>query len=140
MIKQFSLEEANKSLVFVKPILSDILELLRSMQIIEKNANTTEEIMADKKKMDSVLEMIKHHINELFQVGCVCKDIENGYVDFPCIHEGELIYLCLNTNDQTIGFWHPVDTDFQQRIPINEEFIFIESLKTKKDQASSLAS
>lgn len=54
--------------------------------------------------------------------GAVVKDLRVGLVDFPCEHEGRIVYLCWRRDEDDLGHWHEVDDGFSGRKPIGENF------------------
>ncbi len=55
---------------------------------------------------------------KLRDIGCELKDIEMGLIDFPSIHNGQLINLCWMIDEDEIGFWHSLDSGFASRKPL----------------------
>lgn len=56
---------------------------------------------------------------ELQAMEVVVRDLERGLVDFPSFREGDEIYLCwVETEEDDIGHWHPLDTGFAGREPL----------------------
>lgn len=60
-------------------------------------------------------------VAELEAVDVVLRDVDRGLVDFPSMRDGEEVYLCwLVDEEETIGFWHPLDAGFGGRRPLRE--------------------
>jgi len=59
-------------------------------------------------------------VEEIQQTGCVVKDLDEGLVDFPCLREGEAVYLCWKLGEQRIEYWHGIDEGFAGRKPLDE--------------------
>lgn len=59
-------------------------------------------------------------VDALEELGVLVKDVDRGLVDFPALHPttGETVYLCWMVGEETIGFWHEVDTGFAGRKPL----------------------
>jgi hypothetical protein len=56
---------------------------------------------------------------ELQAMEVVVRDLERGLVDFPSLREGDEVYLCwVETEEDDIGHWHPLDTGFAGREPL----------------------
>ena len=80
MKKTFDLIEANKALIFIKPIVLDIqktwIELNNAKSVLEheitdrKNLTETQVIQMEQ-EIQSNLKRIEHYMQELEQVGCV---------------------------------------------------------------------
>jgi hypothetical protein len=54
-------------------------------------------------------------------LGAELKDPATGLLDFPALRDGAEVYLCWRYNEPRVGFWHPVDTGFAGRRPLDEE-------------------
>jgi hypothetical protein len=63
-------------------------------------------------RMASIAQEIESH-------GCFLKDIDLGLVDFPwAIDDDNVVFLCWQSGEQTVGSWHPVEGGFAQRQPL----------------------
>jgi hypothetical protein len=52
------------------------------------------------------------------EAGCELKSLEPGLVDFYWERGGELVYLCWQEGEESIGFWHPLSGGFAGRQPL----------------------
>jgi hypothetical protein len=43
------------------------------------------------------------------------KDIERGLVDFPAIVGGREVFLCWEKDEETVEFWHDIDSGYAGR-------------------------
>lgn len=57
------------------------------------------------------IERIQHH-------GCVVNGPEAGLVDFPCLFDREIVFLCWKYGESTIGHWHRIADGFAGRRPL----------------------
>lgn len=121
MTQTFTLRQAQSALVFVKPILKDIQSRLKKIMELKKNDPENEVEIAKH------LEKIKHFIEELEQVGCVCKSLERGIVDFPTYYKSKAAYLCWHHEEDTIRYWHTINDGFESRRLIDDEFVHFNS-------------
>lgn len=53
------------------------------------------------------------------ELGCELKDIDAGLIDFPSYRDGVLVYLCWQRGETQIDFWHPIDSGFVGRQPLD---------------------
>ena len=62
---------------------------------------------------------------ELEELGCYFKDwdFKVGLVDFPAKIEGEEVFLCWKSDEETLGWYHPIEGGFQERKPIPEHLL-----------------
>jgi hypothetical protein len=55
---------------------------------------------------------LQERINELEEMGVELKGIEEGLVDFQSMRDGRVVYLCWRLGEETISYWHELDTGF----------------------------
>jgi hypothetical protein len=66
-------------------------------------------------------EALADEIERVRDLGGEVKDVETGLVDFPGRRGGEEILLCWRLGEKKLGFWHPVDSGFAGRRPVDED-------------------
>jgi hypothetical protein len=54
-------------------------------------------------------------------LGVDLKDPATGLLDFPTLRNGVEVYLCWRYDEPRVGFWHPIETGFAGRQPLEEE-------------------
>jgi hypothetical protein len=54
-------------------------------------------------------------------LGVSLKDPATGLLDFPTLRNGVEVYLCWRYGESKVGFWHPIETGFAGRQPLEEE-------------------
>ena len=59
-------------------------------------------------------------IHEIKDMGVLLKDADKGLCDFPYIKGGRMVYLCWQLGEDTIQYWHDVETGFAGRKPLDE--------------------
>jgi hypothetical protein len=57
-------------------------------------------------------------MSELDSIGVQLKTIDDGLVDFPSEREGRVVNLCWRLGEDTIAWWHDLDTGFAGRQPL----------------------
>jgi len=47
------------------------------------------------------------------------KDLERGLIDFPAIIQGREVFLCWESGEEDVEFWHELDTGYagRERLP-----------------------
>jgi len=50
--------------------------------------------------------------------GIEVKNLETGLVDFYGFQAGEIVFLCWQRGEPSVGFYHPLSTGFRDRRPI----------------------
>jgi len=120
--RPFTLEEANATLPNVIPLLEAlrdahaVMEKLhdRVMESVPTNGGGE----THQSFIDASGEAAKamHHLNKL---GVVVRDPANGLIDFPTVHDGREAFLCWKLGEgESIAFWHPPETGFAGRRPV----------------------
>jgi hypothetical protein len=61
---------------------------------------------------------IEAKLANLRGVGVEVKSIDQGLVDFPHIRDGRLVYLCWQSGEGDIAYWHDLDAGFAGRQPL----------------------
>jgi hypothetical protein len=120
--KYFTPSEAIKTLPLVRKIVGDILNTTREMRLYAEDINGQIENDPFIKKM---AENVEGYIRELEEIGCFYKDwnFTIGLVDFPSIIDGEEVLLCWRSDEETIKFYHGLDSGFAGRKKIPEEYL-----------------
>lgn len=121
-IKYFTPAEAVKTLPLVKKIVEDILNTTKEMRLYADDVKGQIENDPFIKKM---AENVDGFIKELEEIGCFYKDwnFTIGLVDFPAIIEGQEVLLCWRSDEETIKFYHDMDSGFAGRKQIPEEYL-----------------
>jgi len=69
-------------------------------------------------KLDEANELIGRYLKEVEDMGAVVKGVGPGLVDFPSRRDGREVYLCWREGEDSIEFWHEIDTGFGGRQPL----------------------
>ncbi|MCS6816138.1 MAG: DUF2203 domain-containing protein [Blastocatellia bacterium] len=60
-------------------------------------------------------------VARLHREGILVKGLEDGLVDFPHRRpDGEEVYLCWRVGEPRLAYWHPLDTGFAGRRPLEQ--------------------
>jgi hypothetical protein len=121
----FTVNEANLLLPTLRPIIERILENLRRLkmkseavirneQLDPDAANFMEQLRRDD-EIAKLIEQIKNWVEEIHSHGCVCKGVEQGLIDFPCMLGAEIVFLCWQFGEPSVGYWHRIDDGFAGR-------------------------
>jgi len=124
----FTVNEANELLPTLRPLVEQILENIRRLKstsetVIRKGQvdPETPDLM-EKLREDSgiakLIGQVKGSVDEINAYGCVCKGVEQGLVDFPCMFGAEVVYLCWQIGEPNVGFWHRIEDGFAGRRPL----------------------
>ena len=118
-IKYFTPEEANKTLPLVRKIVKDILDYSFELKTI---SDSTPGELDENKEARYLISSIKSFMKELEEIGCSYKDwnFSIGLVDFPSKIEGEEVFLCWKSDEESILYYHGLDEGFKERKLIPE--------------------
>jgi hypothetical protein len=126
--KLFTVDEANGLLPELKPLVERIkthLETLKEKSEVmireERLSPSSPELMKSLQQnaaIASLIQEVKCMVEEINAYGCICKGIEEGLVDFPCLLGGEIVYLCWRLGEDSVGYWHRIEDGFAGRKPL----------------------
>jgi len=121
--RHYTLEEANAAL----PRVVELLEALRSASARLGDRAAREALSgatpgngggdAGRTVSEGFMAM-REALLELRERQVVLRDLHRGLVDFPAIRGGHEVYLCWEEGEGEIGWWHPPDTGFAGRRPL----------------------
>ncbi|GAB6283561.1 MAG: DUF2203 family protein [Ignavibacterium sp.] len=119
--KYFTPNEAIKTLPLVRKIVEDILNEGRELKLLAEDLDGKVE---GNPAVQYHLLNIQKYIDELSEIGCFYKDwnFNLGLVDFPAIINGKEVFLCWKSDEDTIRYFHDIDTGFINRKLIPEEY------------------
>jgi hypothetical protein len=122
----FSLEEAKALLPRLRTILAEGADEWNRV----KSLNPQIQKARDKAQFDGhspygveYIETVTHLMLLLQQIrdlGIHLKDVERGLCDFPYMKDGKVVYLCWQLGEETIEYWHDIETGFAGREPLDD--------------------
>ena len=117
--KYFTPEEANKTLPLVRKIVKDILDYSFELKTI---SDSTPGELEDNKEARYLISSIKSFLRELEDIGCSYKDwnFSFGLVDFLSKIEGEDVFLCWKSDEESILYYHGLGEGYRERKQIPE--------------------
>ena len=59
-------------------------------------------------------------LQQIRELGVLLKDVDKGLCDFPYMKDGRVVYLCWQLGEETIAYWHDIETGFAGREPLDE--------------------
>jgi hypothetical protein len=121
MTKVYTPAEANRTLPYVKSVVTDILE--KAQELRERTAET------ENPEEDDLVEEIQQDLlslmEELEGLGASFKDwnFEVGLVDFPGKIDGQDVLLCWRSDEDSVRWYHPPGEGFSGRQLIPEDLL-----------------
>jgi hypothetical protein len=135
-MKTFTLEEAQSLLPVMESLLKRAIEGKQLAQQVETGLSDlarriylsggmrvdTDKVAKLRAEMEGHVQRVRESIAEMDSIGVQVKDLDAGLLDFPCRLDDQVVMLCLRMGETTIEHWHPVDTGFKDRQPVDERF------------------
>jgi hypothetical protein len=61
---------------------------------------------------------LQRTLGELQAMEVVLRDLERGLVDFPAMRDGREVYLCWESGEDEVGYWHDLESGYGGRQPL----------------------
>lgn len=71
-------------------------------------------------RMQGLIDQMAAGVARIDALGLTLRDIERGLVDFPALVAGRQVWLCWQSGETAIGWWHDLDTGFDGRKQLAE--------------------
>lgn len=129
-IKLYTVDEAERTLPFVKRIVTDIVKTFeeREKRTIDRQklgpspspgSHSEEKAVELEREIEAHDKEISRFHAELQKVGVEIKDLRVGLIDFYSRYDGRIVYLCWKLDEgDTLGWWHDLNGGFRGRQPI----------------------
>jgi hypothetical protein len=124
----FTVNEANDLLPTLRPLVEQILENIRRLKaasetVIRKDRLNPEapnlmERLGEDNEIARLIGQVKGWVEEINAYGCLCKGVEQGLIDFPCMLGAEVVFLCWQVGESNVGYWHRIEDGFAGRKPL----------------------
>ncbi len=130
--KLFTPEQANATLPLVRAIVTDMVDLARDVEErrqrltllmagrhgTSSNPLYNEELEQTEIELEKDHDQLRDYVRELQELGVEPKDPFAGLVDFPCLRDGRVVYLCWKLGEPRIDYWHEIEAGFAGRQPL----------------------
>jgi hypothetical protein len=124
-LKHFTLEEAQKTLEHIIPLLEKITELKYALD--EKGYDVFRHQYFGgigpngQKVFPEEMERLVEFVREINEMGVEIKDLNTGLIDFPHLRKnGDEVYLCYKLGEPNIVAWHTLMGGFAGRKNLDE--------------------
>jgi len=130
MSRTFTLEEATAQLPRLREILMEMREKKPRVDALRQeilgmtkkatgNGHLVSQEVRDRQKVaQELVGRLNELGEEIKEIGCELKGIEEGLIDFPSEREGRTVYPCWKLGEDAIAHWHELDTGFASRKPL----------------------
>lgn len=119
--KYFTIDEANALLPELRELLSGLKTLRSHLEVsyvsakpILKAAKTNGGGKEGGGYLNDV-QALNRRLERFNDLGIQLKDIDRGLVDFPAWREDREILLCWHLGEESVEFWHELETGFAGR-------------------------
>jgi len=122
----FTLEEALHLLPRIRTILEEVSAEWRTV----RELNPEIQKVRDRAPMDAFspygvqyVEAVSHLmflLHQIKELGVHLKDADKGLCDFPYMRHGRMVYLCWQLGEDSIQYWHEIESGFAGREPLDE--------------------
>ena len=134
--KLFTVEQANRALPLVRAIVTDLAELSRD--VVDRRQRLSHltagrDVLAGDPYGDELAQMaeemekdtvrLRGYADELRQLGVEPKNGPQGLVDFPCMMDGELVFLCWQLGEPEVLYWHRIEDGYAGRQPLTADSV-----------------
>ena len=127
-MRLFTVAEANALLPTLRPLMQSIVESMDRLKertavvIREKGLDPDRPDLVECLKQDGefvrLMDSIRESAERIDALGCLCKGIEKGLVDFPCVLGDETVLLCWAYGEESVSHWHGLEEGFAGRRPL----------------------
>jgi hypothetical protein len=130
--KIFTLDQANAMLPLVRAIVRDLTDLSRDVLdrrerlafLLAGREGDAKDLYRDElsqieQELHKDNDRLREYVRELQELGVEPKNGPEGLVDFRCVMDGRVVYLCWKYGEPEIRFWHELDAGFagRQKLP-----------------------
>ena len=121
----FTVNEANGLLPLLRPLVEQILENIRRLKGVSEAVIRREQLdpdapdlmarLREDKEVLKLVTQIKDWVAAINGHGCVCKGVEQGLIDFPCMLGSEVVFLCWQIGEANVAHYHRIEDGFAGR-------------------------
>ncbi|HWQ11656.1 MAG TPA: DUF2203 domain-containing protein [Roseiflexaceae bacterium] len=127
MTRYFTIDEANALLPVLRPQVAALVRAWRRLSashaaVIAILNRAPRSDLGGPPLSDAAADIIRVQ-NALFAIqshGVELKDPATGLLDFPALRDGVAVYLCWRYGEPRVAYWHPIETGFAGRRPIDD--------------------
>ncbi|HKQ59213.1 MAG TPA: DUF2203 domain-containing protein [Candidatus Eisenbacteria bacterium] len=132
-LQLFTVEEANRLLVEIRPRFERLVEAKREFDRIRTRMDVlglatsgagqdnpdVVELRRHQERYNALAEMISNGVSAVHRRGCLIKDLDTGLLDFYALNGDRLVFLCWKLGESEVAHWHRLDAGFSDRQPIS---------------------
>ena len=121
----FTVNEANDLLPELRPLVEQVLENIRRLKSasetvirrerLDPDAPDLMERLRESEEVAKLIAQVQLSVDAINARGCICKGVEQGLIDFPCVLGAEVVFLCWQLGEPHVVFWHRIEDGFAGR-------------------------
>jgi len=127
----FTVDEADALIPRLRPAVEELLAAFgairseielaaRETKLPPGSAQLAQQIEA-RGVVPRLLETVNHLVGQIQSKGCLVNGPEQGLIDFPCLFNEEIVFLCWKYGEPRIGYWHRIPDGFAGRRPLLDQ-------------------
>ena len=118
--KHFTREEATALLPQIRDWLHKLREARAALEVSDKRLNSLmhsgQDLGGDLvNRWVKLLAEMQETLGEFRKREIQIKDLDRGLIDFPAIIGGREVFLCWEQDEETVEFWHDLETGYGGR-------------------------
>jgi len=125
MPRYYTLDQANETLILLRPMVEEMMKIAEKIRIhqpqiwslVEKSAGNGGN--AELSKMLPDFDRLHELLHRVQEMEIQVKDLTVGLVDFVALRDGREVYLCWKYGEDSIQYWHEIEAGFAGRQPIS---------------------
>ena len=123
-IKFFMPEEANRALLLIRQIVRDIHYKNFELRTIKISLGGNKAAIAKNSEIIKLGEDKKHFVEEIEELGCYFRPYSESVslIDLPAIIDGEEVFLCWRSDEDSVKYYHSLNGGFNAREKIPEYY------------------
>jgi len=118
--RYYTVEEANAQLGQLNALFQQVLQLRTQIKLISSRIDRKNADDRELAALNGLVEAAGETVQEISSTGCVVKDLSQGLVDWPALHEGREVWLCWRYGESDVSYWHDMHEGFAGRRPVSE--------------------
>jgi hypothetical protein len=124
----FTVDEANALLPDIKPVVEELLGTFKEIRTEIEAAAAQASLPLGSPELarhlearavaPRLFERVKMLIEQIHGNGCLVNGPEVGLIDFPCLFNSEIVFLCWKYGEPGVEHWHRIPDGFAGRRPL----------------------
>jgi len=124
----FTVDEANALIPGLRPVVAELVGAFREIKTEIEGAAGQSRLppgspdlarhLEERGIAPKLIDKVKSLVQRIHASGCLVNGPEAGLIDFPCLLNNEIVFLCWKYGEPGIGYWHRIPDGFAGRRPL----------------------